>query len=78
MNVRSNATVAASDPADAVGVDARVEQPDARVHRGLARADHREAVDGLGEVDEPLGGTSVTPGSTVNRGRDATGSTDSM
>ena len=47
--------VAPADPADPVGVDARLEQPHAGVDRGLAAPDQREAVGGLGEIDEPVG-----------------------
>ena len=44
--------VARPDPTDRIGFDAVVEQPAARVHRGFARADHRVAACGLGDLDE--------------------------
>ena len=47
--------IAAPDPADAIGVNSRLEQPHAGVDRRLPRPDHREAVRRLGEVDEIVG-----------------------
>lgn len=42
-------------PADALGVDSRLEQSHAGVHPRLSRADHREAVGRFGEVNEVAG-----------------------
>src|SRR4029077_6492291 len=47
--------IPASNPTDAVGVDARREQPDAGVDCRLSRSNHGEAVGGLAEGDESVG-----------------------
>ena len=46
--------VARLDPPDRVGCDPGVQEPAARVHRRLARADHRESARRLAEVNEPV------------------------
>ena len=47
--------IAGPYPADAVGVDSRLEQPHAGVHPRLPRPDHREAIGRLAQVDEVVG-----------------------
>jgi hypothetical protein len=60
--------VARADPTDRIGLDAVVEHSVARVHCGLARADHRVAPCRLGHGDEIVDGMKRASGSMSNDG----------